>query len=41
MIDTSTLRGFAEVMGGVLEIVARFPDGDVRIEQVTGDATIS
>ena len=37
----STLRGFVEAMGGELEIVARFPDGDVRIDQFTEDATIS
>ena len=27
----STLRRFIKAMGGELEIVARFPDGDVRI----------
>jgi transcriptional regulator with XRE-family HTH domain len=27
----STLRGYIEAMGGELEIVARFPDGAVRI----------
>jgi hypothetical protein len=27
----STLRSHIEAMGGVLDIVARFPDGDVRI----------
>ena len=27
----STLRGIIEAMGGHLEIVARFPDGDVKI----------
>jgi hypothetical protein len=27
-------------MGGELEIVARLPDGDVRVDQVTEDATI-
>ena len=37
----STLRGYVEAMGGELEIVARFPDGDVRIDQYTEDATIS
>jgi transcriptional regulator with XRE-family HTH domain len=29
----STLRRFVEAMGGQLEIVARFPDGNVRITQ--------
>jgi predicted XRE-type DNA-binding protein len=29
----STLRSFIEAMGGELDIVARFPDGDVRITQ--------
>lgn len=29
----STLRKYIEAMGGELEIVARFPDGDVRINQ--------
>jgi TRAP-type C4-dicarboxylate transport system substrate-binding protein len=29
----STLRGFIEAMGGKLEIIARFPDQDVRITQ--------
>jgi predicted transcriptional regulator len=28
----STLRRFVEAMGGELEIVARFPDRDVRIK---------
>jgi hypothetical protein len=37
----STLRGYVEAMGGELEIVARFPDGDVRIDQFTEDATTS
>jgi DNA-binding XRE family transcriptional regulator len=31
----STLRSYIEAMGGELEIVARFPDGDVRIKQFT------
>lgn len=36
----STLRRYIEVMGGELEIVARFPDGAVRITQFQdlGDA---
>ena len=29
----STLRRFVEAMGGKLEIIARFPDGTVRITQ--------
>lgn len=29
----STLRRYIEAMGGQLDIVARFPDGDVRITQ--------
>jgi transcriptional regulator with XRE-family HTH domain len=29
----STLRRFVEAMGGELEIIARFPDGMVRITQ--------
>ncbi len=29
----STLRSYLRAMGGELEIVARFPEGDVRIEQ--------
>ena len=29
----STLRKFIEAMGGNLEIVAHFPEGDVRVEQ--------
>lgn len=29
----STLRSFIKAMGGELEIVARFPEGDVRINQ--------
>jgi transcriptional regulator with XRE-family HTH domain len=29
----STLRGFVKAMGGDLEIVARFPEGSVRINQ--------
>src|SRR6266498_3890798 len=31
----STLRSYIEAMGGELEIVARFPDGDVKIKQFT------
>ena len=29
----STLRSYIEAMGGELDIVARFQDGDVRIKQ--------
>lgn len=29
----STLRSYIQAMGGELEIIARFPDGDVRINQ--------
>ena len=29
----STLRSYIEAMGGRLDIVARFPEGDVRITQ--------
>lgn len=29
----STIRRYIEAMGGTLEIVARFADGDVRIDQ--------
>jgi predicted XRE-type DNA-binding protein len=29
----STVRRYIEAMGGELDIVARFPDGDVRITQ--------
>lgn len=29
----STLRSYVEAMGGQLEILARFPDGEVRIGQ--------
>jgi len=29
----STLRRFIEAMGGKLEIVARFPEGEVRVNQ--------
>ena len=32
-VYVSTLRRYVEAMGGALEIVARFPDGEVRIEQ--------
>jgi hypothetical protein len=32
----SSLRGYIEALGGDLEIVARFPDGAVRITQFAG-----
>lgn len=35
----STLRRFVEAMGGELEIVARFPDGDVRIQNFSSEAS--
>lgn len=31
----STLRGYIEAMGGKLEIIAKFPDGAVLINQFT------
>lgn len=31
----STVRRYVEAMGGSLEIIARFPDGAVRINQFT------
>jgi hypothetical protein len=31
----STLRSYIEAMGGTLEIVAQFPDSEVRIKQFT------
>ena len=34
----STLRRYIEAMGGRLDIVARFPDGDVRITQFADTA---
>ncbi|HEY7897262.1 MAG TPA: XRE family transcriptional regulator [Gemmatimonadaceae bacterium] len=35
----STLRRYVEAMGGELDIVARFPDGSVRINQFEGIGT--
>jgi len=32
-IFVSTLRNYIRAMGGELDIIARFPDGDVRINQ--------
>jgi ribosome-binding protein aMBF1 (putative translation factor) len=42
-LDTyvSTLRRFIEAMGGELVIVARFPDGDMRINQFQELAGVS
>jgi DNA-binding transcriptional regulator YiaG len=35
-IYVSSLRRYIESLGGELEIIARFPDGDVRINQFEG-----
>lgn len=35
----STLRRFIEAMGGELEIIARFPDGDVRITNFSEESS--
>lgn len=35
----STLRNHIRAMGGELEIIARFPDGDVRIENFSEQET--
>lgn len=35
----STLRSYIEAMGGKLEILAHFQDGDVRITQFSGIAS--
>ena len=32
-VYVSTLRSYIEAMGGELEIIARFPDGSVRVSQ--------
>ncbi len=32
-MDISTLRSYIEAMGGDLDIVARFPEGDVHIQK--------
>ena len=32
----STLRSYVEALGGELEIIARFREGDVRIDQFSG-----
>jgi len=34
----SSLRSYVEALGGDLEIIARFPDGSVRITQFAGIA---
>jgi hypothetical protein len=33
----STLRRFVEALGGELEVVARFPEGSIRIDQFRED----
>jgi len=33
----STLRRYIEAMGGELQIIARFPDGDVEVVQLAPD----
>lgn len=33
----STLRNHIRAMGGELDIIARFPDGEVRIQSFAGD----
>ena len=35
----STLRSYIEAMGGRLEIIARFPNRAVRINQLSGHST--
>ncbi|MGH7709987.1 MAG: XRE family transcriptional regulator [Gemmatimonadaceae bacterium] len=37
----STLRSYIEAMGGQLEIVARFPEGEVRITQFSALEEVS
>ncbi len=32
-IYISTLRNFVHAMGGELEVIVRFPDGDVKVTQ--------
>ena len=32
-MHVSTLRRYVEALGGELEIIAHFPEGDVRISQ--------
>jgi transcriptional regulator with XRE-family HTH domain len=36
-IYLSTLRRYVEAMGGELEITARFPDGEIRLDQWNPD----
>lgn len=36
----STLRGYIQAMGGDLEIVAKFPDGDVKISSFAGQGDV-
>jgi DNA-binding Xre family transcriptional regulator len=33
----STLRKFIEALGGQLEVIARFPEGSIRIDQFSHD----
>jgi DNA-binding Xre family transcriptional regulator len=33
----STLRKFIEALGGQLEVIARFPEGSIRIDQFSND----
>ncbi|MBI4544389.1 MAG: XRE family transcriptional regulator [Gemmatimonadetes bacterium] len=35
-VHVSTLCDLVEALGGKLELIARFPDGDVRIDQFEG-----
>jgi transcriptional regulator with XRE-family HTH domain len=35
----STLRSYIKAMGGDLEVIARFPDGDVRISNFAEEPT--
>ena len=35
----STLRNYIQAMGGELEIIATFPDGQVKIENFSGSPT--
>jgi hypothetical protein len=34
----STIRKYIEAMGGELEIVAKFPEGSVKVEKFGGQA---
>ena len=37
----STLRSHIEAMGGELDVIARFPDGSVKINNFTDLGTVS